>query len=331
MRSCCAVLLPMLFTLPMLSQSLTPLRTFSNTDWSCQGVVWVANSDMFCKDLRTHELSKVTLEGEHVYSHLAMPSVGRSTHVVAVTEDTEHNIYAVDGLHIHIYSPDGRYKESMTPGLTMSVGIAVLDPQHIYVAGRTATADKKTPSRETVFLVNRNGIQNAFSGVFFTDLSRLADIVVNTPSYLALDRNRGLLYQLPQKLYEVRVFDLDGNLIRKIVPPAQYGIQRPPIVENYNPHTVRVEPGDGMVSIAVLPDGRIAITGVKLVTLERKGSSTGAGGEGFVDIYDSDGNFQKRLSGTDTEISGASLLAFDQITGKAYLRKDHEVIESEVR
>ena len=158
----------------------------------------------------------------------------------------------------------------------------------------------------------------------------MEDHAVNAPSFLALDRGRKLLYQIPQYLYEIRVFDLEGNLRRTIAPPAKYRI-RVPKPHHYPDGGVGLDPGDAIGDIAVLPDGGIAVTGDILDHAETQNEKTSVSYSTFVDVYGPDGNFDTRLIGDQLQLEGAHLMQLDSATGKAYFRKEGAVIGAQLR
>jgi hypothetical protein len=285
-------------------------QTFSTVEthaakWRCHGRVWIENSALYCKDAHTQEISKTLIDGRQEFARLETPSVGQSNHIIALAEDANQNVYAVDGVNVHIYSNSGKYQRSLTPGINMSFGLAVLDAEHIFVTGRLSPTAGE--SSATAFLIGSKGIQRSFS---------MEDHAVNAPSFLALDRGRKLLYQIPQHLYEVRVFDLEGNLRRTIAPPAKYRI-RVPKPHHYPDGGVGLDPSDAIGDIAVLPDGGIAVTGDILDHAETQDQMTSVSYSTFVDVYGPDGNFNTRLTGDQLQLEGAHLMQLDSATGKA--------------
>jgi hypothetical protein len=256
---------------------------------------------------------------------LMLPALSFSQSFSPVATHPARNIYAVDGVNIHIYSPDGRYEKSLTPGINMTMGLAALDPQHLYVTGRLVP--EKAASRATVFRLGPCGIDRSFSNVFITGLSGMDDHLLNSSSFLALDRQRGRLYQIPQYAYEIRVFDLDGKLLHTIAPPTQYRIRAPQLQHLPNAG-VSLEPGDALGDISVLPDGGLAVTGDVLDSSSTKDRTTSVSYSRFVDVYGADGVFKRRLSGDQLKLAGAFLLAFDHESGKAYFRDPGSVVEA---
>jgi len=204
-------------------------QTFSllqkhDVSWSCRGHVWILSSNQYCWDAINHNVSKVTLTGQQVFSHLPTPT-DKPYNIVGLTADSAGQIYAVDGLTVYIYSPQGKYEKSLSPGINLGQGIVVLDSQHIFVAGRSQPGSLQPDS--TIFEIGPDGVKRSFSDVFFQGLPAADDMILNKQSFLALDRHRNLLYQLPQTLYEIRVFSLNGELLRKIMPPPNIGFNSP--------------------------------------------------------------------------------------------------------
>jgi len=48
-------------------------------------------------------------------------------------------------------------------------------------------------------------------------------------------------------------------------------------------------------SIAVLPNGKVAVRGGILQSIEKRGSNTNAEYKSFVDVYDANGDFEHRF------------------------------------
>ena len=303
------------------AQSFSALQT-SQSDWRCRGRIWIVNSDLYCKDVRSKELTKWSSDGRKIFSHLERPADG-SSDVFAVAEDAAGNIYATDGGQIHAYSPDGSYLYSLTPGVEMNQGLAVLDAEHIFVSGRSPT------SGATVFLVGSNGIERSFSSPFVAGLTGVDDRVANWVSFLALDRGKRLLYQLPQDLYEIRVFDLNGKLLRKIVPPAEYRT-RAPELQHPDGGGVFFAPGDGLSDITVVPGGGLIVTGMILDSAKTSGKVTSVNYSRFVDLYDSSGKFRRRFTNDELELDGAKLLRFDSTTARAFFKNGNSMIVGEL-
>ena len=292
--------------------------------WKCHGWVWIGNTNLFCADVKTDQLSKVALDGTVRFT--ALPSVGgvQPHAVLAVAEDADDNFYVVDGLRIFAYSPDGKFQRAITPGVQMSMGIVAIDSQHFFVAG--GLPPKSKDSKPTVFRVGPNGVEQQFSDVFVKGLSGTDDYVVNGVSFLALDRTRGLLYQVAQNSYEIRVFDLSGTLLRTIASPSQYPF-KPGQIEHFGKGSA-LSPGDAISDVVVLSNGGLAINGDTLDFAETDGKKTSVSYTRFVDLYDANGTFLRRLRGADLTLNGGFFTGFDHKTGKAYFRNDAKVIEA---
>lgn len=320
-------------SLPLQCQNLTPSREY-RAQWRCMGHVWIFNSDLYCLDANSRQISKTTASGRLVFSSLPSPSgialtspYGRSPNTVGLSVDPDGQIYAVDGLQVHVYSADGKFVRSMKPGINLGQGVAALDSEHVYVAGRAAH-NSSLPANATVFEIGSRGVERSFSDIFFADRSRSDDMVLNKESHLALDRQRGLLYQLPQARYEIRVFTLDGEFVRAILPPPQFAIKTPEVSHPMGPKSAALEPSDMLFNIVVTGDGGLAVQGDLLRSAKRNGNNLITQYDRFVDLYDPSGNFKRRLTGNDLTSGGAWLIGLDRITGSAFLTSNNTVIES---
>jgi hypothetical protein len=292
--------------------------------WKCHGWVWIGDTNLFCADAKTDQLSKVGLDGSVKFTGLPIVGGVQPKAVLAVAEDSDDNFYVVDGLRIFAYSPDGRFQKAITPGVQMSMGIVAIDSQHFFVAGGIPPRSKD--SKPTIFRVGPDGIEQQFSDVFVKGLSGTDDYVVNGVSFLALDRTRGLLYQVGQNSYEIRVFDLNGSLLRTIASPSQYPF-KPGQIEHFGKGSA-LAPGDAISDVVVLSNGGLAINGDTLDFAEVDGKKTTVSYSRFVDLYDANGTFLRRLRGADLTLNGGFFTGFDHKTGKAYFRNDAKVIEA---
>lgn len=320
------VFLLVAFTTPVYGQHFSPSQN-RNTAWNCHGWEWISNATFFCSDIKTHQLSRVGLDGTVLFSGLQAPAFRGPKAVEALGQDADANLYVVDGMNIYVYSPEGKYQRVISPGINLSTGIAPLDSQHFYVAGRVPP--KKGDSKATVFLVGPSGVEQGFSDVFVRGLSGLDDLVMNSASYLALDQPHGLLYQLPQNVYEIRVFDLKGRPVRTIVPPPQYALRAPQL--EHIGRGVTLAPGDALSDIVVFPNGGLAISGDTLDFAETTGKRTAVSYSRFVDLYDPTGAFLRRLQGAELKLNDNYFTGFDHTTGKAYFKGSDTVTEAEVR
>lgn len=293
--------------------------------WKCHGWMWITNGNMFCSDPRTHELSKVGLDGTQAASFINATS-NQPKAVLAMAQDAAGDVYIVDGARVYIYSNTGTFKATVNPGVGLSTGIALIDSKHFFVTGWPRP---QTDPKATVFLVGPSGVEKRLADVFLKGLSAADDYVLNAASYLAIDRSKGVLYQVGQNWYEIRAFDLKGNFLRTISPPEEYSL-RAPKIDHANSGSL-LEPGDAISDIAVLPNGGLAITGDTLDFAETRGSRTTVGYSRFVDLYDPDGRFQRRIRGRELQINDAYLAGFDHSTGQAYFRNDSGVIAAEIR
>lgn len=320
------IVLLMLSAPAVFGQQFSPVRN-QVAAWKCHGWVWLSNSNLYCRDAHTAELSRFGATGTQVFPRPQVTAAARHYAVVGLSEDLDRTIYAVDGVNIHVFSSDGKYQKTLTPGIALSGGIAALDSDHIFVTGRVPP--QQGPSSATAFLVSPNGVVQSFSDVFVRGLSGLDDKIINFEGHLALDRSRGLLYQVSQNVYEIRVFDLEGKQLRIISPPPQYALKTPRVTHIAN--GVGLEPGDGIADIAVLPNGGLAIDGELLAQAETAGSKTSISLSRFVDIYSPDGVFVRRMMGAELQLGGAYFTGFDHATGNAFFENDSAVIEAQVR
>lgn len=293
--------------------------------WKCHGWIWIGDESLFCSDIKNHRFSRVGLDGSVKFANLTGGVQPKA--VLGMTQDTEDNFYIVDGWQIFAYSPDGVLQRTITPGVQLSMGIAAVDSQHFYVAGGIPALS--TDSKPTVFLVGPKGIEQQFSDVFVKGLSGADDFVVNGVSFLALDRGRGLLYQVGQNSYEVRLFDLKGRLLKTITPPSQYPF-KPGQLVHYGKGAA-LNPGDAIRDIVVLASGGIAVDGDTLDFAETEGRKTTTSYSRFVDLYDVNGTFQHRLRGAELTLSGGFFSGFDHTSSKAFFKNDAKVIEANVR
>jgi hypothetical protein len=296
--------------------------------WACRGVVWLDNSSLFCKDWKTNEIAKLSFQGGAAFDALEVPQLGSVSKIAALAEDADGVIYAADGTRILVYSRDGKYKTTISPGVQMAQGIAVLDTNHIFVSGHVPLKAAYSPA--SIFLVGAHGVERSFSSPFFAGKSGLEDLMLNTASFLALDRKRQVLYQVSQNLYEIRAFDLQGNLIRKIVPPTEYA-NRPPNLIRSPQGGIGIGPSDTVDDIAVLPDGKLAVSGSRVKGPIPPGQEADVTYERFLDIYDSAGIFRRRFLENELQIEGLHFWGIDHHTGRAYFAKGGHGIEAEVR
>jgi len=323
-----SLLLLWLFSfVPLHAQTLTVVQRHA-VSWKCHGEVWLENSSLYCKDWQTKEIRKLAYSGQEVFPKLESPPVGSSTKIGAIAEDSGGNIYAVDGTHIHVYTPEGRYRKTFSPGVQLATGIVVIDPEHIIVSGHVPL--KSGNNSATIFMVGSNGVYKSFSGPFFSGKSGVEDLVLNTPSILALDRSRGLLYQISQNRYEIRVFDLEGKMLRSISPPAQYLSQAPRVFYT-DRGGVGIDPSDTIDDIAVLADGKLAVSGARLEDVKREDNRISPSFSRFLDIYDPTGSFTRRLPEGELQVEGMHLWGIDHRTGKAFLSKGANAVEAAIR
>jgi hypothetical protein len=291
-------------------------------------VIWVENSSLFCKDWQTKELAKLSFDGREIFPKLDPPPVGSAAQIVGLAEDASGDIYAVDGNHIHVYSPQGKYKKTLSPGIQLTFGIVVADPDHIYVSGHSPF--KRNDSSASIFVVGSDGIQRSFSTPFFSGRSGLEEFVLNVPGILALDRSKGLLYQVSPNLYEIRVFDLQGKPVRTISPPAEYANRAPQVI--HSPQGgVGIGAGDTLDDIAVLSNGGLAVSGARLDEEQKDGAKTGDSYTRFLDIYDATGKFLRRFSENGLQLEGKHLWGIDHHTGRAFFSKGTDALEAEIR
>lgn len=308
------------------AQQFSPLHT-RNVQWKCHGWVWIAGESMYCGDIWTHQLSKTSLDGRVLFSTLQQPPTGPFKAVLALAQDAIGNLYVVDGLHIQVFSREGAYLKTITPGIDLSQGIAVLDSSHIFVTGRAPSG--KENSTATVFLIGPDGIEKSFSDLFFKGLTGADDTILNSASFLALDSARKRLYQAPQDLYEIREFDLNGSLVRKIEPPDQYRLRSPQL--QHLGKAAGLAPGDLIRDIVTLPDGSLAIDGDLLASASTARNTTSADYARFVDLYDLNRSFVRRISGPGLKSDNAYFAGFDHITGTAFFRNSESVMESRLK
>ena len=247
---------------------------------------------------------------------------------MGLATDLSGDVYVVDGANINIYSNDGKFKKSITPGIQLTLGIAVLDPGHIFVSGHTGP--RRNNTSPSIFEVGSGGIQRSFGQPFFTGRTGLEEFVLNTPGLLALDRTRKLLYQTSPNLYQVRVFDLQGKEIRTISPPAEY-MNRPPNVTHSSNGGIGIGPGDTLDDIVALPHGGLAVSGARYDDQPKTGTQAEDPYTSFVDIYDATGRFMRRLSGNELQLEGKHLWGIDHRTGRAFFSTGPDAIEAQVR
>lgn len=293
--------------------------------WNCHGWIWIGKQSLYCSDPRNHQLTKVGLDGGSSTDFI--PATGKHPKaVLAMAQATNGNVYIVDGAQIDIFQPDGSFKSAINVGVSLSTGIALLDDQHMFVTG---WPHPQSDPKATVFLVGPGGVENKFSDVFVKGLSDADDFVVNSASYLALDRMKGVLYQVGQNLYEIRVFDLKGTLLKTIAPPSHYAL-RAPNIKHVGKGSM-LEPGDAISDIVVLGNGGLAVTGDTMDFAETQGAKTTMGYSKFVDLYDGEGRFLRRLRGNDLQFNDSYFVGFDHITGHGYFRNSATVTEGEIR
>jgi len=250
--------------------------------------------------------------------------------IVGLATDPAGEIYAVDGLHVHIYTASGSYEKSITPGLNLGQGLVVADPQHIFVAGRAPRGGIVSHSA-TIFELGSGGTSRSFSDVFHKDRTGMDDMVLNKESYLSLDRKRKLIYQVPQSLYEVRVFGFNGNLVSTIVPPQEYRIRIPEVRRPMGPDSAVTQASDYLFDIVSLPEGGFAVLGDIQVSVEQHGSVSVPKLDRFVDVYNAKNEFVRRLRGSSLMLNGAYFIGFDQTTGEAFFKTDDAVLEARLQ
>ena len=146
---------------------------------------------------------------------------------------------------------------------------------------------------------------------------------------LAIDRGSRMLYQLSPNLYEIRVFTLNGDPIRTIVPPVNY-LTRPPNIEHDPSGGIGIGPSDTLDDIAVLPDGSITVSGGLVENSAPQGSQMGAGASysRFLDTYDASGKFQRRIPQSELTLEGTPFRGIDHHTGRAYFGKGNVGLEA---
>lgn len=295
-------------------------RTF-DTSRLTPGTIYIMHGNIYRKHARTGLLSKFLLTGQEVFGQLPPPSVGRAIGAISVTEDLSGNIYVSDGMNIHAYSPGGQYKGSISPGINMAMnGLVALDGTHFYVTGRIP------PSRgggsTTIFEITQDGVRQSFGTVPFPSLAGTEDAILNTDNMLAFDKSRELLYELSQYLYEIRVYNLKGEHVRTITPPAAYRL-RPPNVKKVKFQKLGrgagVEPSDTLTDLFVFPDGGVAVEGMLLRRVTANDNHQQAEYSTFIDIYDGRGQFMGRLDQDKLKAAGSAWYAsVDRVTGDFY-------------
>jgi hypothetical protein len=302
-------------------------QMFGNADrraWDARsikgGVIHIIHGNIYRKDARTGILSKFSPTGQEIFAQLAQPSTGRATRVTSVTEDATGNLYVSDGLNIHAYSSDGQYRGSLSPGINMSMnGLVALDSDHFFVAGRKPSS--RGGGSATIFEIKKDGVVRSFGKVAFPNLSGNEDAMLNTDNMLAFDRSRGLLYQLPQYLYEIRVYNMNGDLVRTITPPAAYNLRLPNVKRIGQ--GVGVDPSDTLTNLFVLPDGGLAVEGMPLQNVTTNDKHQIVEYSTFVDLYDSNGQFLVRLNRDQLTAARASwYVSVDKATGEFYFADD---------
>lgn len=91
-------------------QQFSPVRNQAAV-WKCHGWVWLSNSNLYCRDAHTAELSMIGATGSQVFPRPQMTAAARHYAVVGLSEDLNRTIYAVDGVNIHVFSSAGNTRK----------------------------------------------------------------------------------------------------------------------------------------------------------------------------------------------------------------------------
>lgn len=277
--------------------------------------ITITNGHIYRIDPRSGTVTCMLPSGEQLFSALEPPPVGRALHPVAVTEDGTGTLYVSDGINVHLYGSDGKLRRTFTPGLNIAKdGLLAINPEYLYVAGRVPAS--RGPNTATIHEIRQGRLVQSFSTPFFPGRTGMQDVTLNTDSALALDARRGLVYQLPELLYEIRVYRTTGEYVRTVSPPPEYRIRGPNLREIGR--GVGLDPSDALTAI-VLSDGGIVVEGTLLDQAVRTDTNVAVSYSKFVDHYDADGKFVQRLhDGTLQLPGGAVFLGIDRLSGEFY-------------